>query len=224
VAAVPGMQAGRVVATLTVGRSDPERPFDGSDREAIEDVIPLVTLSVTASLARREVEEGSPRDPTTGLYNRAFLEAALEQLLALRRRTPPEERQPLSLIMFDVDDFRLINERHGRQVGDHVLRAVATLLRQRFRASDTVARVGADSFVVVLNGASAEVASDAAAHVRRQVRNLSVAGAQGERVPVSISAGCALVRDVDRSDVLFRSVEAALATARWSGPGAVVSI
>ncbi len=60
------------------------------------------------------------------------------------------------MIMFDIDSFGLLNDRHGRQVGDAVLRAVATLLRQRFRASDIPARVGPDSFFVVLNGAPTE--------------------------------------------------------------------
>jgi diguanylate cyclase (GGDEF)-like protein len=128
------------------------------------------------------------------------------------------------MIMFDIDSFRLLNERHGRQVGDAVLRAVATLLRQRFRASDIPARVGPDSFFVVLNGAPPEVAAEAAAQIRRQVRELSLSNDRGEPVVVSVSAGCAALREGQEPDVLFRAVEAALATARWSGPGAVVSL
>jgi len=128
------------------------------------------------------------------------------------------------MIMFDIDSFAVINERQGRQVGDQVLRAVATLLRQRFRASDVIARVGSDSFLVVLNGATGDTASEAAAQIRRQVRELNIANARGEPVVVSISAGCALLHDGDQADALFRSVEAALETARWSGSGAVVSI
>jgi PleD family two-component response regulator len=76
----------------------------------------------------------------------------------------------------------------------------------------------------VLNGAAAEVAAEAAAQMRRQVRELNLANAQGEPIVISISAGCAVFRDGERPEVLFRSVEAALETARWSGPGAVVSI
>lgn len=224
VAAVPGLQAGRVITTLTVGRSANRRPFDADDLAVIEQVVPIVTLAVSGLLARREAEDGSPRDSTTGLYTRAYLDAALEQVLALRRRTAPADRAPLSIIMFDVDSFRLLNERHGRQIGDHVLRAFATLLRQRFRASDVMARVGPDSFLVVLNGANSEVAADAAAQVRRQVRELALSGSRGEPVILSVSAGCALFHDGDLPEVLVRSAEAALETARWSGPGAVVSI
>jgi diguanylate cyclase (GGDEF)-like protein len=222
-AAVAGLQAGRVIASLTVGRARGD-PFSDDDQRMLEQIGPLVTLAVSGSLARSEVEEGSPRDHVTGLYTRAYLDATVEQLIALRRRTPPEERPPLSMIMFDIDSFSLINERHGRQVGDQVLRGVATLLRQRFRQSDIMARVGPDSFFVVLSGASAEIAAEAAAQIRRQVRELNLSNTRGEPVIVSVSAGCAVFHEGDRPESLYRSVEAALETARWSGPGAVVSI
>jgi diguanylate cyclase (GGDEF)-like protein len=223
-AALPATQAGRVIATLTLARSDRNRPFTDADMPVLEQILPIVTLAAAGTLARREVDEGSPRDPLTGLYNHAYLDAALGQMLALRRRTPPDERQPLSMIMFDVDSFRIMNERYGRQTGDNVLRAVATIIRQRFRQSDILARVGPDSFFVVLNGADADVAAVAAAQIRRQVRDLNLSSPRGEPVVLSVSAGCAMYRDGDPPDSLVRSVEAALETARWSGPGAVVSI
>lgn len=216
VAAMPALQAGRVVASLTVGRSSGE-PFDETERARLAAIMPIVSLAVSGTLAQREIEQGAPRDAVTGLYNRAYLDAALEQLIALRRRTLPGERPPLSMILFDIDGFGLINQRHGRHVGDHVLRAVATLLRQRFRASDIVARIGPDSFVAALSGATPDVAAEAAAHIRRQVRQLKLANSNGEAVAVSISAGHALYQDGDRPDALYREAEAALDAARTSG-------
>ena len=223
-AALPALQAGRVIATITLGRNERKRVFGDSERKLLEGILPVVTLAAAGTLARREGDEGSPRDSLTGVFNHAYLDAALEQLLALRRRTPPEERLSLAMLMFDLDSFRSVNERFGRPVGDNVLRAVATLIRQRFRSSDIIARVGPDSFFVVLNGAGPEVAADAAAQIRRQVRELNMFGMRGEPVVVSVSAGVAMYRDGDQADALFKSVEAALETARWSGPGAAVSI
>lgn len=223
-AALPALQAGRVIATITFGRNERKRTFGESERRLLEGILPVVTLAAAGTLARREGDDGAPRDALTGLFNHAYLDAALGQLLALRRRTAPSERAPLAMLMFDVDSFRSVNERYGRPVGDNVLRAVATLIRQRFRASDIVARVGPDSFFVVLNGATPDIAADAAAQIRRQVRELNIFGMGGEPVIVSLSAGVAMYRDGDQADALIKSVEAALATARWSGPGAVVSI
>lgn len=223
-AALPALQAGRVIATITFGRSEHKPPFGEGERRLLEGILPVVTLAAAGTLARREGDEGTPRDALTGLFNHAYLDAALDQLLALRRRLAPNERVPLAMLMFDIDSFRSVNERYGRQVGDNVLRAVATLIRQRFRASDIVARVGPDSFFVVLNGATPDIASEAAAQIRRQVRELNMFGMRGEPVVVSVSAGVAMHREGDQADALFKSVEAALETARWSGPGAVVSI
>ncbi len=222
-AALPALQAGRVIATLTIGRAD-GTPFGSDEKRVLAAMAPLVTLAATGTLARREADVGSPRDAVTGLYNKAYLEAALEQLIALRRREPAEERPPLSLIMFDIDGFATINDRHGRHVGDHVLRSVATVLRQRFRASDVVARVGSDSFLVVLNGATPEIAAEAAAQIRRQVRDLHLSSSSGEAVSVTLSASNALYREGQRPVELFGAAETALEKARWSGPGAAVAI
>ena len=104
-----------------------------------------------------------------------------------------------------------------------MLRAVATVLRQRFRASDVVARVGPDSFLVVLNGATPEAAAEAAAQIRRQVGELNVPSSRGEPVVVSISAGCSAFRDGEKPEAILRSVETALETARWSESSGAVS-
>ncbi|HEY7599115.1 MAG TPA: GGDEF domain-containing protein, partial [Candidatus Limnocylindrales bacterium] len=223
-AALPALQAGRVIATITFGRSERKHPFGEGERRLLEGILPVVTLAAAGTLARREGDDGAPRDDMTGLFNHAYLDAALSQLLALRRRTPPNERVPLAMLMFDVDSFRSVNERYGRPVGDNVLRAVATLIRQRFRASDIVARVGPDSFFVVLNGATPDIAAEAAAQIRRQVRDLNMFGMRGEPVVVSVSAGVAMYRDGDPAETLVKSVESALETARWAGPGAAASI
>jgi diguanylate cyclase (GGDEF)-like protein len=212
-AAVAGLQQGRVVASLTVGRAD-GRPFTKQDQRLLVSIGALMTLALAGSLVHGEDEQETAREQLTGLYNKAYLEAVLEQIIAWRRRTQPDQRPPLAMIMFDIDGFGSINERHGRQVGDAVLRAVAKLLRDRFRASDVVARVGPDSFFVVLNGATQDGAAEAAAEIQRQVRELNVPSPRDEPVVVSISAGCSVFRDGEKPEAMFRSVEAALETAR----------
>ncbi|MDP8905783.1 MAG: sensor domain-containing diguanylate cyclase, partial [Chloroflexota bacterium] len=224
-AAVPALHAGRVTATLTVGRTNGRRPFDADDQLLLTLAAPTVGVSVANWLLRRQLREASLRDPLTGLYNRAYVDAALEQLLALRRRIAPAERPPLSVILFDVDDFRTFNELHGRKQGDAVLRAISALLRGRFRQSDVLARISGDSFLVVLDGADARVAARAAAEIRRQVQHLALTDERGAPLHVTISAGCATFHDeTERTDGIVHAVEAALDTARWSGPGAIVGI
>ena len=224
VASVPCLHGGRVTATLTVGRSG-GRAFGDEDRLALSMAGPAIGLAVANWLLRRQVRESTLRDPLTGLYNRNYLDAALEQLLALRRRVPPSERKPLSLILFDIDAFRDFNEEHGRKAGDSLVRAVSTLLRGRFRQSDLLARISGDGFLVVLDGADADVAARAAGEIRSQVQALALHDERGAPVQVMVSAGCVNFREeAERADTAIRAVEAALDTARWSGAGAIVAI
>ena len=127
------------------------------------------------------------------------------------------------MLMFDVDAFTQINDRYGRLVGDQVLRSVAAILRQRFRASDIVARVGADSFAVVLNGSTAEAAAEAAAQIRRQVHELQLVSQHGEVVTVTVATGTALYEEDETAGEMMRELETALDKTRWSGPEAAVA-
>jgi diguanylate cyclase (GGDEF)-like protein len=208
-AAVASVQSNRVVASLTVGRADGS-PFNTQDQRLLQAIGSVVTLAVAGSLVRGESEQSTARDPLTGLYTRDYLKAALDQLLALRRRSAANERSPLTVLMVDVDRLTFINDHHGRDAGDVVLRAVAAVLRQRFRRSDVVARAGADEFVVVLTGATGEIGSEVAAQIRRQVEELAITDGRGTSVNVTVSTACAVYRDGSSVDELLDAARAAL--------------
>lgn len=103
---------------------------------------------LTAALTERAV-----RDPLTGLANRALLEERLRAALARDRRTG----EATGVLFLDLDGFKDVNDTHGHAVGDAVLRAVASRLAGVVRPSDTVARMGGDEFVVLVERASDEV-------------------------------------------------------------------
>jgi diguanylate cyclase (GGDEF)-like protein len=224
VAALPALRNDTVVATLTVRRSDTNRPFDTDDRAVLDLVGPIVALAVGQQLASQDFQVGVARDDLTGLYNAAYLDASFDQMLALRRRVAPADRQPMSLIMFEVDGFAQLGQAYGRHVADEAVSAVAAIIRQRFRASDTVARVAPGAFFAVLNGVSAQLAAEATAQIRQQASQVSVATSQGEPVNVSLSTASALYRDGDRPEVAIKAVRSALDSAQSSGPGASVTI
>ncbi len=216
---------GRVIATITVGRTTNVHPFTPAEREQMARLAGATALVLKNVELRTELAESALRDPLTGLYNRSYLDAALDQLLALRRRMKPDDRAALAVIMFDVDGFRRFNEEHGRATGDRVLQAVGTILRQRFRTSDTMARIGGDGFIVVLEGADRVIAARAASDVRDMVRKLTLTTARGEPVKVTVSAGATSFDDADPgAQAVIRTVEAALDTARFSGRDTIVSV
>ena len=94
----------------------------------------------------REKLEQAIRDPLTGLYNRRFLLEALEKEVQRCARYGSEA----SLVIFDVDDFKLVNDRHGHAAGDDVLRAVARIAEERHPPADSFARIGGEEFALLL--------------------------------------------------------------------------
>ncbi len=87
------------------------------------------------------------RDSLTGLYNRRYFDEALQRELALARR---QNNYPVSLVMIDIDRFKVLNDNHGHQAGDAVLQALARYLTENSRASDIVCRWGGEEFVILM--------------------------------------------------------------------------
>jgi len=135
------------------------------------------------------------RDPLTGVGNRRVFDATLHRELDARTR-PSGRREadgsPLALLVLDLDDFKGVNDRHGHQVGDAVLREAATRAHAILRSTDTLARIGGDEFAVIAPGAHGEGAQRMAEAIRTAV-GLRDAGARGP-VP-SASVGWAVFPD-----------------------------
>lgn len=107
-------------------------------------------------------------DPGTGLNNIRYL----VDLLSKRANEPDAEDRPLALLMVDLDELRAINERFGRETGDHFIAEAARKLRECAREPAQVCRYGGDEFVIVLDGATREAAERLAARVRQAVKSI----------------------------------------------------
>ncbi len=154
-----------------------------------------------AQLARQ-----AQRDFLTDLWNRRALEGALEELLATGDG-------PVVLMLLDVDRFKDINDRHGHQGGDTVLRWVAGRLRAGLRDGDPVARWGGDEFAVVLRGLPWE----RAVRIARRSRVEGSLELGGGHVSVSTSAGVALRHPGESLASLVQRADQALYQAKCAG-------
>jgi diguanylate cyclase (GGDEF)-like protein len=94
----------------------------------------------------KELEYMARHDPLTGLPNRALLDDRLEQALARAKRSG----RNIAVMLADLDRFKAINDTYGHPVGDQMLRAISTRLTDCLRSADTLARVGGDEFVIIL--------------------------------------------------------------------------
>jgi diguanylate cyclase (GGDEF)-like protein len=139
--------------------------------------------------ARAEAEQRSRVDALTGLFNRRHTMETIEQELARASSGPG-----VGVLMFDVDHFKRVNDRHGHAAGDAVLVEVAERLRQGVREWDVVARIGGEEFCVVAPGLDSEDAVAALGErLRTAVADRPVRLANGVTIPVTISVGAAMV-------------------------------
>jgi diguanylate cyclase (GGDEF)-like protein len=217
-AAVPLVREGTVVGAVTVLRHDQAQRFSQLDRDALAMIAEQVALGVANAFLHADVRELAVRDPLTGLFNRRYLDPALDQLMAQRARVPEAERPALSVVMYDFDHFSDLNNKHGHQAGDAVLKAFGSMLLARRRSSDVVARFGGEEFAAVLYRATLDDAVRIAEQVREQVASQPVEGPNGEELHVTISAGCATAGpEAPTAEALLRAADVALYMAKRAG-------
>jgi diguanylate cyclase (GGDEF)-like protein len=217
-ASIPLIRDRAVLGALTLMRADRTHRFSELERDALAMMGEQASLAVTNVFLHAEVTELAVRDPLTGLFNRRYLDPALEQLFAQRARLPVEARVPLSAIMFDLDRFSELNNRHGHQVGDEVLRAFGTVLRARMRSTDLVARYGGEEFAAILFRATLDDAIRIADEVREQLASTPIPGVEGEELRATVSAGCASVdAEHESAEELLRAADVALYMAKRAG-------
>ena len=170
-------------------------------------------------LAQMALEKLATRDGLTGLANRRCFDDTLnaEWQRALR------QRQPLSLLMVDVDNFKAYNDAHGHLGGDEFLKRIATAVASEMRANDLVARYGGEEFAVILPNQSLKGAAIVAERIRRRVEQLRVplyaaAGqAPTRHVTVSIGAATAIAGPDNDASQLVAIADAALYRAKHLG-------
>jgi diguanylate cyclase (GGDEF)-like protein/PAS domain S-box-containing protein len=157
-----------------------------------------------------EAQKLAKTDPLTGLANRRATIGWLESMMTCSL----EIDEPLAVLMFDIDHFKLINDSHGHQTGDEVLCKIAEIARAQIRAEDLVGRIGGEEFVCILSGVGGREARALAERVCRAIAQ----GTERASCPkATISIGLALLRKGDTVETLMRRADAALYEAKENG-------
>jgi diguanylate cyclase (GGDEF)-like protein len=169
-------------------------------------------------LAQARLEAQASLDPLTGLHNRRHLAVLAEELA----RAAAEGR-PVSLMIFDIDRFKQVNDTRGHRGGDRVLVSVARELVRNSRDTDTPCRYGGDEFLVLLTGMDARAAGKAAERLRSAVSDTPVKFGDAA-IPITISAGVASVQPGGRADLasLIEAADRALYAAKQGGRDRIV--
>ncbi|OHA92037.1 MAG: hypothetical protein A3J09_00875 [Candidatus Zambryskibacteria bacterium RIFCSPLOWO2_02_FULL_51_21] len=175
------------------------------------------------------LEDNLIHDNLTGLKTRAFLEHELSVYLEIIKQSSSVETQRrerfgfknLSLIFLDIDFFKKVNDAHGHDIGDLVLKRVAESVASNVRTGDTVARWGGEEMVVSLLGASEKDAVLKAEEIRAKVEELGFPEASG--LEVTMSAGVASSENGLTLEDLVKRADEALYKAKETGRNKVVS-
>jgi diguanylate cyclase (GGDEF)-like protein len=149
------VRANRALRREARSREDAERRLRETNEQLQEGIANIRAL-------QGKLQDLAFRDPLTGLYNRRYLDDALERELQRARR----QGYPVSVLVIDIDHFKQLNDLHGHQAGDEVLTAVANELQRNVRADDLACRWGGEEFVLVLPTMSVEAAIERAESVR----------------------------------------------------------
>jgi diguanylate cyclase (GGDEF)-like protein len=166
VAAVPLAVKNSILGVLVADNTHSRREIGPEKMPGLETLGNLAAIAIEKSRLKRRLEEMSLRDGLTGVYNRRQYEARLEKEVEVAVRA----QRALALVVFHVRRFKQVNQTHGRQCGDRVLKDLAAFLRQRVRTEDLIARYGEEEFVVMLTGgATQEEALKVAEKLRDQV-------------------------------------------------------
>jgi diguanylate cyclase (GGDEF)-like protein/PAS domain S-box-containing protein len=173
-------------------------------------------------VARRTaaLEHLATTDPLTDAHNRRFLMDRAEIEIALARR----QSHGLSLVMFDIDHFKRINDSHGHSVGDQVLVTLSRAVQGEMRAGDTFARIGGEEFVMLLPRADAAQALRVAERLRVLIASLEIGTVKGDTLRITSSFGVAsLAPQVNSVDALYVASDTALYQAKEAGRNRVVA-
>ena len=204
-----------VILVDSSGPADVHLTSHASDREIqlavrlLTEIVQLRRQQHRGARIRKMLSHLALSDPLTGLPNRR----AWDEQLGLRIDQADEASPTVSLAVFDIDLFKLVNDRYGHSIGDEVLKAIAAGFTRNLREPDFVARLGGDEFGVLFAG----LGQQSAASVVERVRKACTQWGTSSLPRVTLSAGLAVHRDEMESGSLFAAADGALRSAKHAG-------
>jgi len=212
---VPMMARGQVFGLLVLALEG-EAAFDQLKevRRVARALADSMSLALSNIALREKLRTQSLRDPLTGLYNRRYMEDALERYISLSERTG----SATSVAMIDLDNFKRLNDENGHAKGDAVLRDVASQLVSALRPSDVVARYGGEELVIIMPNCGLEDAAAKCELLRSRIESLS----EVHGVPISASFGVASVPETSSNGLdVIPMADTALYAAKKAGKNCV---
>jgi len=169
----------------------------------------------------KKLEHQASTDELTQLLNRR----AILQHLEVEIEQAAKSRQPLACILFDLDNFKKINDKHGHAAGDRVLQHIAVLMRRTFRSNDRLARLGGEEFFIILPGTDLELGKQLAQRLRESIERNPTQSPTGEYYFMTASFGVVALdsRTSLPVDALLKKADHAMYQAKEQGKNTIVA-
>ena len=231
VALLPMVRYGKLIGSLNIGSDNHERFVKGMRADILEHFAAIVAICLENAVNLERLKRQGLTDTLTAVNIRRFFDQRLSEEVAAARRN----LRPLSCMLLDIDHFKRVNDTYGHQMGDQVLREIATVIRAQLRGGDVLSRYGGEEFSVLLSQTGAEGALEIAERVRHSIdayRFTLPPNAQGSvQFAVTISIGVATFNPEHdphavkmNGNVLLGHADRALYDAKARGRNRVVGV
>ncbi|MES9969067.1 MAG: DUF484 family protein [Candidatus Thiodiazotropha sp.] len=184
-AILPMVRHGALIGSINLGSGEQDRFSRQLATDFLARLATICTVCLENTINREHILISGFTDPLTDLHNRRYLDRRLSEELARAARY----RQPLSCLFIDADHFKRINDSHGHQAGDTVLRELANRIRSQLRASDIATRFGGEEFALLLPQTSLDEALMLAERIRMEVNSQPIPLDDGSALQLSVSIG-----------------------------------
>jgi diguanylate cyclase (GGDEF)-like protein len=202
------------IGVVSVFSRDELRPFPEETQRSLEDLAARAGPALDNARRYLEARRLADLDARTGLHNARYFEETLEREVARARRY----QRKLALVVFDLDDFKQINDRLGHVAGNGALAGVAERMREVLRSADVAARYGGDEFAVVLPESGLEEARRFYERLREHIEAAPIPPVGR----ISLSCGIGELEPQEDPETFFKRVDDALYRAKAAGKGQVV--
>jgi diguanylate cyclase (GGDEF)-like protein len=215
VIAMPLQVDNEVVSVLEIANTSDKEPFTMDDVE----IITIIANFASTILDNARLFSWAIHDSLTNLYNNHYFYKELSDEVERSKRYG----RVFSLVFFDVDDFKHINDGYGHSAGDKALQLLAECINKTIRKEvDIAARYGGDEFVIVLPNTAAPEAFKVSARLATLVKNSSVVSSDGRELKISLSMGIAeFPKDGEETYILFNNADESLYASKGAGKDAI---
>ncbi len=218
---VPMKSRDEIIGVVEVINKIGGEPFTKDDLEIFENLVQHVTIALRNAMIYRKMEETSITDDLTKLYNTRFCNQKLDELIKERMKTNAK----ISLIFFDVDFFKLVDDNYGHLVGSETLKLIGERARSVIRERDIAVRYGGDEYIIILPDTDKPTAAIIAERIRKTIEEKPFPAQDGKYFNVTVTLGVATFpEDALSRDDLIGKADKAMYQGKMTGRNKVIVI